>query len=109
MLRRLDDYGPWRRAYVTLARTTGAALDRLEADPKRSEHTLGSVARVHARCLEALRPSPSAIRDPLEVLAAELAAAVQDSSSLLDGGSMPTVAPSGPCAHDTLDRVGRHF
>lgn len=79
MLRRLGDYDDHRAAYVTLARTTAAALDRLEADPDRSEHVVGSVARVHAYCLDALRPTMlGGPTDPLESLADELAAAVRD-------------------------------
>jgi hypothetical protein len=48
MLRHLED-DPLSRAFMTLARTTAAALDGLEADPRRSEHLLGTVARVHVR------------------------------------------------------------
>jgi len=81
MLRRVGDYDDHRAAYVVLARTTGAALDRLEHDPDRSEHVVGTVARVHAHCLDALRPAPMfGPADPLETLADELSTAVRDST-----------------------------
>lgn len=63
LLRELGDYNAHRRAFVTLARTTGAALDRLEADPDRSEHVVGNVARVHAIALEHLTPAPVPVTD----------------------------------------------
>ena len=81
MLRDLDDLDAHRQAFVTLARTTAAALDRLEADPARSEHTVATVARRDtADALEALRPAPGVVPDALDVLTAELAAAVAASA-----------------------------
>ena len=76
MLRQLEVYDPLRQAYVTLARTTAASLDRLEADPQRSEHVVATVARVHGRCLEQLGPASGVVPDVLDVLAAELAEVV---------------------------------
>jgi len=45
-LRRVDAYDEIAAARVTLARSEAAAIDRLEDDPDRSEHTIGSVGRV---------------------------------------------------------------
>lgn len=68
-LRRSGEFDEHRHAYVTLARTTAAALDRLEQDPDRSEHVLGTVARVHAHCLDSLRPADAlAGADPFDDL-----------------------------------------
>jgi hypothetical protein len=80
MLRDLDQYGPMESAITVLARTTAAALDRLEQDPGRSEHTVGHVARVHLQALEALRPNVLPAGDAFDRLVDELAAAVRDPS-----------------------------
>jgi len=56
-LRGLKQYDDYRAALVTLARTGAAALDRLEADPRRSEYTIATLARVHLGALGELRPS----------------------------------------------------
>lgn len=78
MLREIDQYGPMETALVVLARTTAAALDRLELDAGRSEHTVGHVARVHLQALEALRPNMAPSADAFDRLADELAAAVRE-------------------------------
>jgi hypothetical protein len=77
LLREVDDWDAHRAAVVVLARTTAAALDRLEADPDRSEHVVGTVARVHAYALDALTPNVTA-GDAFDRLADELSAAVRD-------------------------------
>jgi hypothetical protein len=78
LLRSTGDYDAHRAAYITLARTTAAALDRLEHDDDRSEHVIGTVARVHCHALDALRPAPGASLDALDALTDELAAALRD-------------------------------
>ena len=81
LLRNLGDYGAHRAAFVTLGRTTGAALDRLEHDPDRSEHVVGNVARVHAIVLEHLTPAPSSSSaDELDRFEDVIAAALRDPS-----------------------------
>jgi hypothetical protein len=78
MLRELDQFGPIESALITLARTTGASLDRLEHDNDRSEHTVGSVARVHLQAIESLRPNVTIAGDAFDRLLGELSTALRD-------------------------------
>jgi hypothetical protein len=79
-LRDLQQFGPIETALVTLARTTGASLDRLEHDSERSEHVVGSVARVHLQALDSLRPNVTTAGDTFDKLLDELSTAVRDPS-----------------------------
>jgi len=77
-LRQLQQFGPVEAAFVSLARTTAASLDRLEHDGDRSEHVVGSVARVHLQALDALRPNVTTAGDTFDRLIDELSTAVRD-------------------------------
>jgi hypothetical protein len=77
-LRQLEQADPYIAAQISAARTTGASLDRLEADPDRSEHVVGSVARVHAAILAELRPVHAAGADAFDRLIGELSAPLRD-------------------------------
>jgi hypothetical protein len=79
-LRELDQSDPITDALIVLGRTTGAALDRLEADTESSEHTLGNVARVHLQVLEAARPNMTTTVDAFDRMLDDLSAAVRDPS-----------------------------
>jgi hypothetical protein len=76
-LRELGQDNPYVSAQVSAARTTAASLDRLEADVERSEHVVGSVARVHAQILAELRPTGPAGADAFDRLLGELSTAVR--------------------------------
>jgi hypothetical protein len=78
LLRDTDRYGPIEAAVVTLARTTAASLDRLEHDDDRSEHVIGTVARVHLQALTALRPNLMPTGDAFDRMLDELSSAVRD-------------------------------
>jgi hypothetical protein len=78
LLRDTDRYGPIEAAVVCLARTTAASLDRLEHDELRSEHVIGTVARVHLQALSVLRPSMMPTGDAFDRMLDELSTAVRD-------------------------------
>jgi hypothetical protein len=80
-LRELQQFGPIEAALVTLARTTAAALDRLEHTSDRSEHVVGTVARVHLQALEALRPNTTTAADTFDRLLDELTTAIRNPAS----------------------------
>lgn len=79
MLRNLDGYDDHTAALITLSRDLAASLDRLEADDERSEHVIGTIARVQLDLLRTLAPATTAF-DPFADLDAELDAAVRDSA-----------------------------
>jgi hypothetical protein len=79
MLRATGDYDDHTAALVTLSRDLAAAIDRLEADPDRSEHTIGTLARVQLDLLRELAPA-AATFDPFAVLDDELSTALRHSA-----------------------------
>jgi hypothetical protein len=79
MLRRIDAYDDHTAALITLARDLAASLDRLESDTDRSEHTIGTLARVQLDLLRELRPSVPTL-DPFAELDADLDTALRDSA-----------------------------
>jgi hypothetical protein len=77
-LRQLEQADPYIAAQIAAARTTAASLDRLESDVERSEHVIGSVARVHAQILSELRPLHGAGADAFDRLISELSSPIRD-------------------------------
>jgi hypothetical protein len=77
--RTFDQHDEHTAALIVLARTCAAALDRLEHDDDRSEHTVATVGRVQLEVLRELAP-PVAGTDPFDELAAALDAAVRDTA-----------------------------
>ena len=78
-LRDGDEYDEYAAALVTLARTEAAALDRLERDDDRSEHTVATVGRGLLEVYRELRPA-TGVHDPFDELTAALSAAVRDTA-----------------------------
>jgi hypothetical protein len=79
MLRGIGSYDDHTAALITLARDLAASLDRLESDRDRSEHTIGTLARVQLDLLRELRPNVPTL-DPFAELDADLDAALLDSA-----------------------------
>jgi hypothetical protein len=77
-LRGLEEFDAHRRAVAGVALSLAAALDRLEADPDRSEHTVATVARPLLEALDRLRPEEERGDDDLEGLADLVQSALRD-------------------------------